>query len=186
LLRLLRQPKVALAIFLLVALAARVAWVKSQRRAITGDPPIGEVEFYKHWITVTPVAGTSIAELVDMSFFGAFRPGMTFDDAVAVSGNPANIRRDEHNVYYEYEGPTSRVEIGREEYSTGGEVDENWALYAYPYDRSFDNVLIPQIAKHVTTSAPKTGIQIKNSSGRLALFVQVLGRRVDHMIWLED
>ena len=181
-----RHPKLAVALLLLAALAARMVWVSSQRRTVPGSPPVAELEFHKHWITVRPVPGTPLADLVDLSLFGAFRPGMMFDDANASSGPPSNIRTEKHNTYYEYRIPSGRVEIGREEYSTGGGIGTEWALYAYPDDRTVDAVLIPQIAKYVDPNSSRTGIQIVFGSGRLSLFVDVRGRRVDHLIWFEE
>jgi hypothetical protein len=139
---------------------------------------VAELEFYKHWITVRPIPGTPLADLVDLSLFGPFRPGMTHDDGMARFGRPSNIHTVKYDTYYEYRVSSGRVELGRETYSTGEGTDSHWALYPYPDDRTVDAVLIPQIAKHINPDSPRTGIQIVFEGRRLENLAALLFRVV--------
>ena len=154
-------------------------------RTIPGDPPVKTLEFSDHWIHVRPLPNAKLNDFVDMSLFGDFFPGITFAEAKAEFGEPNNIRQEEHNTYYEYWTNRSRIEIGREESSSGDGVEVSWALYAYPKNPSFYTVLPSPISKHIDANAAKTVVLIKNQSDETQVLVSILGRRVDYLIWYD-
>jgi hypothetical protein len=154
-------------------------------RTISGEPPVKTLEFSDHWIHVRPLPNAKLSDFVDMRLFGEFFPGITFAEAKAEFGQPNNIRKEQHDTYYEYWTERSRIEIGREESSSGDGVEVSWALYAYPKDPSFYNVLPSTISKHIDANAEKTVVLIKNQSDQTQVLVSILDRRVDHLIWYD-
>jgi hypothetical protein len=166
-------------------LVGRIIWVHASRTVVQGDPPVKEVEFYKHWITVIPRLGTRLDEFVDLRLFGDFRPGVTFEEAVAQKGAPNNIRTEDHKTYYEYWGTRSRVEVGREEYADGEDIRVDWVLYAFPKDIPYTAMLPSSVSRHIDSSKEKTVVQIMNQRGEVGVLVYVRGLRVDHVIWYQ-
>lgn len=160
----------------------RVGYVSLGTKYVDGTYPVAKLKFYKHWITVYPDSDTNISDFVDMDLFYGFRENMTFDDAVSNFGEPDNIRQEEHNNYYEYNFDNARVDVGREEYSTGDGIGVSWALYSYPVSKSYYEVLIPQIADYVDPSSVRTAVTILDSDGDVRVLVYILGNRVDHLI----
>lgn len=177
------------AIFVILVIAGllitRIIYVRKSREQIAGEPPVKQLEFYKHWITVYPLAHTKLADFVDLRLFNGFKPGITFDEAVVKFGKPDNIRKEEFNTYYEYWTDISRIEIGREEYAIPDkDVGVAWPLYVYPKDLSFYDILHPAISKHINPEAEKTVVQIKDLTNELSLVIIIEGQRVDHLIWI--
>ena len=167
-----------------VALVARIAWVRVGTRTIAGDGRVSEVKFQKHWVTARLRPGVKLGDAVDLAIFAEFRPGMTFETAVAAGGRPRNVRHEGHNVYYEFWRPHTRVELGREKSSSGNDVIQvSWPLYAYPTNTTYSQIVASEIAKHIDPSQEKTGLTVTTADDRSKVFLLIRGVRVDHAIW---
>lgn len=179
-----RQVGIALVGLVALALVGRIAWVRAGTRTIAGDGRVSELKFQKHWVTARLRPGVEPADAIDLAIFAEFRPGMTFETAVAAGGPPRNIRQEGNNVYYEFWRTNTRVELGREESSSGDdEIHVSWPLYAYPTNMTYSQVVVPEIAKHVDPSQEKTGLTVTTSDDGSKVFLFVRGVRVDHAIW---
>ncbi|MFA6896871.1 MAG: hypothetical protein WCQ96_01140 [Patescibacteria group bacterium] len=173
---------IAVAIISLLLLG-RIFYVQSSRNEIAGEPPVKSIEFYQHWLTIKPVEGAKLSDLVDTTLFHTFLPGLNFENAKGLYGNPNNIRNDEHNQYYEYWYDDARIEVGREEYSDGSGNGIDWSLYSYPSKKSYNDILSPAITKYIDSRKKESTIQILNPDGDVQVLVHIIGKRVDYMIW---
>jgi len=169
----------ALIVFLLLA---RIIYVQFSKTEIVGEPPVKSLVFHKHWITVNPLEDTGLQDFVDMKLFYDFVANLDFDQALLLYGEPDNIREEEYNTYYEYSFNDVRIEVGREEYSTGDGIGVSWATYAYPYNKAYSEVLSPEISKHIDPMKEKTTVLVNNVEGEIKVLVNVVGTRVDEMI----
>lgn len=74
-----------------------------------------------------------LAKLVDFSIFHDFRPGMTYDQAIARYGPPSWTRTEKVGKTAVYELPTARIEIEDHSYPGSFFMDyERRTVYAYP------------------------------------------------------
>ncbi|MBU3979264.1 hypothetical protein KJ980_08290 [Patescibacteria group bacterium] len=173
--------------FLLCVIGGRLLYLKIQTHVIKEEYPISKIETYQHWVTVYPSLNTTLSDFVDMSLFYGFKPKMTFDDALLSFGKPNNIRaQKEGNIYYEYWRDRARVEVVREETSSGDynyPIDVSWALYTYPNDITYDKVLNPKIVKYINPTLDKTVVVILNQKGDVGVLVEIIGNRVENLIW---
>lgn len=178
------NKSILIALTLIVLLVAgRIAFVKSNRSEIAEEPPVKNIELYKHWLTVKPEENTQISDFVDIKFFHDFSPGINFERATILHGNPNNIRKDKGNQYYEYWYDDARIEVGKEEYAQGDATSIDWALYSYPSKKTYSEILAPAISKHIDPGKEKNTVQILNSNGDVEMLVQIIGNRVDYMVW---
>lgn len=161
-------------------------YLKTQTRIIKGEYPVSKIEIYKHRVTVYPSTNTKLEDFVDMSLFYGFNPEMRFENAINLFGEPDNIREERGNIYYEYWEDEARVEVVREEYSTGDNnnpIGVTWALYSYPKDFIYTELLNSKIAEHIDPTMNKTIVLIKNQTRDIDVLIEILGNRVEKMIW---
>ena len=174
---------------ILLIIVGRLIYVKVQTHVINGEYPIDKIVIYHHWVTIYPKTNTVLQDFVDMSLFYGFKPKMTFSDAVNAFGEPDNIREEDRgNTYYEYWRDNARIEVGKEEYSTGNRdnpIGVAWALYSYPKNASYIQVLNPRIINAINPNLPKTIVTIKNQDGSVGVLLDVRGNRVQDLIWYE-
>lgn len=170
-------------VVIVILLIGRIAYVQLNRRVIDGEPPVKSIELYEHWLTVKPIKNAKLSDFVDITFFHGFSPSINFEKAKSLYGNPNNIREEIHSQYYEYYFDDVRIVVGREETSNGEQIGVDWSLYAYPSQKSYDEILSPAISKHVDSNKEKNTIQILHSSGGIQMLVHIIGNRVDHIIW---
>jgi hypothetical protein len=156
-------------------------------KIVEGEGSVQQIEYYKHWITFTPSNGANISDFVDMSYFYNFKPGTDFKEAVDQFGEPDNLHEDEHNQYFEYFFPNTRIEIAREESSSGSE-DPNidWALYSYPKDLGYGDYFSSSSMKYIEPYGEITSVTILNHDGDPQLLAYLKGNRIDHIIWYRE
>ena len=150
---------------------------------VPGVPPIKEVEYQKHWITLTPIDGTSPTQFVDVSLFRGIKPNTTHNEALRLLGSPSNQRKKDHNTYLEYYFDRGRLEIGREEYASDGEVRVAWSLTSYPNNLLYTDVLTPAAAKSIRLRNTNSVIQICDGQKRLHFLLILSGERVESINW---
>ena len=164
----------------------RILYVKIQTREIKEEYPIEKIKFYKHWVTVFPKQNTRLNDFVDMSLFYNFKPNMTFDETTKLFGKPNNIRENKGNIYYEYSKQKSRIEVAKEEYSTGDNnnpIGVSWALYTYPKDDKYDHILSKRISKYVPLTSKETVVTIMKINDEPGILVFITGNRVEYIVW---
>lgn len=170
-------------VIIALLLASRIAYVQLKRSEIVGEPPVKSIELYKHWLTVKPIENAKLSDFVDITLFHGFLPGINFEKAKSLYGNPNNIRDEKYNQYYEYWYDDARIEVGREEHADDDGIGVAWSLYSYPSKNSYNGILSPAISKHINPNKVKNTVQILNSDGDVQMFVNIIGNRVDYMIW---
>jgi hypothetical protein len=167
------------------ALAVLLAGCGNKRDRMPGIPPVKEVEYQKHWITLTPTTNTLAGALLDLSLFFGVKPGITHEKAIATLGNPKNQRTNGHNFYYEYYFASARLEIGREEYAADGGIGVAWSLISYPNNLLYDAVLTPEAVKSISLRSPNSVIQLCDSDRQLKFIIVLAGDRVESVAWLD-
>jgi hypothetical protein len=99
------------------------------------------------WVTLLPTVLP--AQVVDLTIFGPFKPGMAQEEAIALAGRPTRTWNDAYSqTWFEYQRPTSKVQIGCECSSSGSSVTTNclWRLYAVRGGGHTEAGLDPQLA----------------------------------------
>lgn len=167
---------------IILIIVGRIVYVQLDKKEVSGEPPVKSLIFHKHWITVNPLENTKLEDFVDMRPFYSFAADLDFEKAVLLYGEPDNIRQKEHNTHYEYSFDDARVEVVREEYSTGDDIGVAWATYSFPYNKTYSEILAPEISKHIDPTKEKTTVLINNLEGEIEVLVNVVGTRVDEMI----
>lgn len=105
--------------------------------------------------------------------------------AIATLGNPKNLRTNDHNLYYEYYFAPARLEVGREEYSTGGGIGVAWSLVSYPNNLLYDAVLSPEAWKSISLRSSNSVIQLCESDKQLKFIIVLAGNRVESVAWID-
>ena len=133
---------------------------------------------------ITVLADSSIEEALDVSYFGEFRPPMTFKQAVKAFGEPESIRKEQDSLFYVYAGPRGRIEIGKlaNHGSTG--IHRKWTLRAYP-EKSSVHTLLPEF---IASREPPEGIlethyHFVNKRGYREITATVREARVEFLTW---
>jgi hypothetical protein len=161
-----------------LGLAVLLSSCGGHREVVPGIAPVRNVEYQKHWITITPVDGTSAVELVNTGLFHGIKPGTKHDEVMKLLGPPTNKRSHEHSLYYEYFFGDGRLEVGREEYSSGGEPSIAWSLTSYPNNQLYRDVLISAAAESIQLRSSNSVIQICDDSKEIRLLIVISGERV--------
>lgn len=178
-----KQKAKKLVIVLIAILAVGFyVWQKVNSQTISGEYPIAKVKYYKHWVRITPEEGVAVDSLLDKSLFHDFPAEEDIDYVIENFGNPDNIREEDHNTYYEYSFDETRIEIAREEYSTGSDIGISWATYSFPYDKLYTDVLSNDVSKYVDPTNNKTSVVINDQYGDIVYLVMLSGNRVTEMI----
>lgn len=155
-----------------------------KREVASGQGRVREVEYQKHWITLSLQPGARPEEVVAVALFHGLAPKTTHASATKLLGKPNNVRREDDNVYHEYYYSDARVEVGREQYSTGSEIGTSWSLAAFPQNLSFRDVLAPDAISSFKLRSPKSVIQIVDDRGDLQFIIVLSGSRVEKIGWL--
>jgi hypothetical protein len=130
-------------VLLLLSLAASEAWIGAAvgaQGAAAPEPPLARVEVSSarvfreapRSLFIEAVAGVPLSKLVGLGVFGAFRPGLTIDEATARFGPPVQIRSDRNKRTAVYESPAARIEVVDELSGSGLVSYHRLTLYAYP------------------------------------------------------
>jgi hypothetical protein len=77
-------------------------------------------------------SGVPLSKLVRLTVFGAFRPGLSIEDAAARFGAPAGKRSEGSKDIAVYESPAARIEVTDELSGSGCVSYRRRTLYAYP------------------------------------------------------
>lgn len=180
---LIRHKFLVALLLIIIVIALRIFYVQLSEREVNGEYPVEKLVLHDRWISVYPSSGASVSDIMTKNLFSDFRPGMTFDDSVLEFGKPNNIRREEKgNTYFEYWTDFGRIEVGREEYSTGDGIGVDWALYSYPKEMHYSDILISSVTKYIDPNRKETGVMIMDQKGEISIFINILGSRVDHLI----
>lgn len=175
-----KRPLLILALLIVVALAARISYVRLTTHETKGVPPVDRITIRGNYVKVYPAGDVQTGEMIDLHWFGDFKPRITLQEAVNLFGNPDNIkRRDKDVTIYEYWVSQGRIEVWEMRYEEG--IDRN--LVFYPQNMQYDQLLIPQIARHIDPGREKTGVSILNTKGQLQAYVWIIGNRVDSFSW---
>lgn len=95
-------------------------------------------------------------------------------------GKPDNIREKGKDVTIcEYRVDRGRIEVWEMRYEHG--IDRN--LIFCLQNMRYDQLLIPQIARHVDPRREKTDVAILNAKGQLQAYVWIIGHRVRSFSW---
>lgn len=157
-------------------------------KTIAGTFPIDKIEIYKHTITIYPSKKTDLKDLVDIGLFYDFLPNQNFEETVNVFGKPDNIRKDKGNIYYEFWKPRARIEVVREETSTGSGINPvniTWSLRTLPKDEPINKILNSQITKYINFDNENTIILILNDSKEIRMLIDIVGGRINYISWIK-
>ena len=106
-----------------------VKWpVRVAQEVFNGPPQFSEAT--RMFIQVAQ--GVPVSKLVNLSIFGDFRPGFTFDEAVTRYGQPSRVRTDKKGRAAIYESPNARIEVEHNVYDSGWFAEyHRKSVYAY-------------------------------------------------------
>jgi hypothetical protein len=147
---------------------------------------VGKVQIWGNNLTVYPAAENDASDLVDLTIFGSFRPGVTFSQARELKGDPDESSSDHYGPYVVYHRGEDRIQIGHEEHRSGPDAYRTWTLTAYPYKKSVHQLLDPGIARYVNPKAEKCEIIIMNSGNEPAADVDVKNSMVESITWIRQ
>jgi hypothetical protein len=130
----------------------------SEEKTLVAHPPLQSalVKTYgwstllglRQEVEVTLAPGVPLGQVFDLSVFGPFRPGETLESAARIAPPPYHARVDPYGEEWRtYELPHSRVEIGCQYSSSGGDVTSfcAWTLEAKPDGAPERLLLEPQL-----------------------------------------
>lgn len=160
-------------------------------RETTKIPPHGpfeSIEVSGVWLNVIPKSDVSLADLIDMSYFGELTPQMKFGDAMRLLGPPDNVfANEDHKACIDYLKDSARVELcvedaASDDYFSPG--DYSSTLRCFPYSATYKSMLSPSIVEHITSQVravliKKPGFGYSENS----VFVWFRGKRVDTVWW---
>jgi len=121
----------------------------------------------------------SIFRIVDMSVFNGFRTGFDFSNALKVYGLPDNKGEKNGIQFLEYWRPNGRVQIVRQETTSG----ISWHLYAYPNAMRYDQFFVADIASRIKPSKETlVDLSTKKTSLLMCAFIGASGFSVGFFI----
>jgi hypothetical protein len=99
-------------------------------------PPLGVVAIFRNELSVDIRSGSELADVVDLTLFGAFRPNVPIDAVIAAHGRPEGERSQHGGTFYRYsQGPVAIEVAHLRAASVIGGAWEGWSVYAYPNRR---------------------------------------------------
>lgn len=159
----------SLTLLVLVAcLGACNSRTSSGPRVVAGTGSVSSIRYQqleqRNHAFVLVRAGHPLNECVDLSLFGKFKVGMTFDQAEEQFGPPKSRESGTTRELAVYELPTARVAVARDLWRDSTVVSK-WALYAYPKEEG-TSFPIRHILRPVVLS------QIASPSAEYTLVIQ--------------
>lgn len=149
---------------------------------------LGKVNYEpdRRWVDVSPVAGCSWTNLVDLSIFAGFQPGMTIREARRRFGIPDEEFESGPNQFWRYHRERAVVQIGHEDQGSTFFTYRWWVLRAYPTDRSAEAIFPPDVVARLPMPEQPHEVVILNQCGLPMLQVIMKGREVRLVTWIDN
>lgn len=108
---------------------------------------------------IEAASGVPLSKLIRLTVFGAFRPGLTIEEAKARFGPPVETRSDGSTTSAVYNSPAARIELVDELSGSGCVSYRRRTLYAYPKSAGgcgakASDVFDAAVIERVTDSGP--------------------------------
>lgn len=136
-------------------------------------------------LDVRRATGSLLVDVLDLKYFGMFRPVRSLEEARQKYGSPDQTRRpSEHRTTLDYSlGSLGRIEVSEEFVGEG----RSYSIHAFPNNVSANIVLkgpvISLLRKHVNLSADRSLVVIEDTDGGLEALVTLRGSRVEEISW---
>jgi len=139
------------------------------------EPERGVITFY-------PASNADWQQLIDMTVFRGFRPGMTFRDALEEAGPPDSKGDGPLGPYWTYRRSTGDVRLSHEE--MGSFFPRRWwILKWFPRSSSPRDIFHKNVAKEIPPDKLPMTIVIMNNEHHPGAFVQMSNGRVISIQW---
>lgn len=162
-----------------LVIAAWWLYEKSLWEELPDNPWISKIKNDGIRVRVTIPDESVLSKIVDMSVFNEFKTGNNFEKAIEIYGQPDNISDSKGITSLEYWRDNGRVEVVRQETSTG----TTWNLYSYPNNKDYIDLLIPDIAHRVDYNNEESIVVIDTENDKLLMVIVIHGVRIDHLSW---
>jgi len=132
-----------------------------------------------------PVPLADWRDLVDLSLFDGFHPGMTFRAAEGEFGSPDRKGDDYLGPYWDYERPLGTVRIS---HKLKGSLPflRWWRLEGFPEASDLEHLLHPNVVKHIPEDLERLTVVIMNNEGAPGGFVQVRKNKITSIDWVNN
>jgi len=155
---------------------------------VAAKPPLEKITLREGRVVLYPLRASSQSDLIDLSIFDGFKPGMNFADARRLVGPPAASERNQWGPYYVYNRAGGRVVIALEDRRSGDASFKAWRLYGYPSDKKLSSMLSPSVLDQLEGRLPERVDLVLMSSEheRPALGVTLEDDNIKELTWYRD
>ena len=135
-----------------------------------------------------PANGEAWSNLVDMSLFSGFFPGISLKQAKMSHGDPDTHGKNSLGEYWRYERPEGVVQIGLEDQSSPPFLlPDVWVLRGVPSNPAPDKLVHPSIAAYLPRGASgRVEAIIMNNCGYPGVEVVLEDDRVVMLTWVKN
>jgi hypothetical protein len=157
---------------------------------VEGTPPIRKIVYYDQKIVVYPVG--SWKDLVDLTLFEGFRPGMTFEEALKEVGPPQKRGKGQWGSYFQYQRRGGLVTLSLEKIGSGtfGTKYTSWKLRGIPADGSinqiFSSVLRGRLTKMMTFKGSVEMTLMSPRGTGPVMHIELNDQEVNSMTWISE
>ena len=172
-------------LFLVICLVCCGNASENDEQIRPGEKPVAEIRVLggREYVELEP--GELLGSVVDLSAFGGFEPGMTFEDAERTHGHPETVRTRHANTYYSYRVKGARVELARLLIQSEGSAVTKWELKAFPEARQpLGRFVDPSVTEQLRDAS--SGVTIMESGDGESASFEVKRDSVVSIYWQQS
>lgn len=126
-------------------------------------------------------------QLVDLSIFDGFRPGMTIEEARQRFGEPTSEATHGSARIWIYSRAKGRVQVGYEDQGSAViPMYRWWVLRAKPYEQSPEATFTSEVIRHLPPTRQRYEAVVLNQCRLPMLEVMIQDNRVRLITWIEN
>jgi hypothetical protein len=150
-----------------------------------GAGPVAAFQRHGVWLYVYLDSGRTLADVADMTQFGAIAPGSPLAQAAMALGEPVEKRtRQAGAEYWVYGSQYGKYWVGSEQSADG---DTAYPAYFYPFDTRPGSFISSQVLRYVRQQADDERVMVFVCGfAQPALQVLMKAGRIDRVIWIAE